>query len=245
MEIKNLSKTFSGSYGFNINLISNLSFSVKEGTVASFLAPFGSGKSTLLKIITGLEPHTSGEISLFPHKKAVLIPSPASSMPWLSVDESFDLVSDNKELKNEIIKLTGLTGYENHHPDNKSTGFRFLISLGMSLLSGADIILIDEPFSNLSDLMKEKIFNTLREIAGVKKITVLLATSNLSDSIILSDKIVLLKKNPLSAIKEIEISFKGNRNLELLNSAEFDNYKKQITDLFNKNNVEKVINLSF
>jgi ABC-type nitrate/sulfonate/bicarbonate transport system ATPase subunit len=245
LEIKNLSKMFSGNSGFNINLINNLSLTVTKGTITSFLAPFGSGKSTLLKIIAGLESQTGGEILLPPHHKVVFIPSDSSSFPWFSVNENFSLVSDKQELKNEIIKLLGLTGYENHHPNNKSRGFRFLIAIGMALLSEADIILIDEPFLNLSDLMKEKVFRILRNVAATKKVTLLFATSNLSDSIIFSDMIMLLKKNPLAVIKEIGISFSGERNLELLKSTEFDDYKKQITDLYNINNVEKVINLSF
>ncbi len=245
MEIKKLSKKFSGDSGFNINLISNLSFNVTKGTVKAFLAPFGSGKTTLLKIIAGLEPPTGGEINLSPHQKAVFIPSETSSLPWFSVNENFSLVTEKQELKSEIIKLLGLTGYENHHPDNKSRGFRFLISFGMALLSGADLILIDEPFSDLSDLMKEKVFKVLRKVTRTKKISLLIATSNLSDAILLSDKIMLLKRNPLGVIDEIEISFPEERNLELLKLPGFDDYKKQITDLFNKNNIEKVINLSF
>lgn len=115
----------------------------------------------------------------------------------------------------------------------------------MALLSGADLILIDEPFVNLSDLMKEKIFMVLRNVVKTKKITLIFATSNLSDAIILSDKILLLKRNPLNVIDEIEISFSSERNFELLKSPEVDACKKQITDLFNRNNIEKVINLSF
>jgi len=245
LEIKDLSKRFSGNSGFNINLISNLSFSVSKGTVTTFLAPYGSGKSTLLKIIAGLEPATGGEINLLPHQKAVFIPSETSSLPWFSVNENFSLVTEKQELKSEIIKLLGLTGYENHHPDNKSRGFRFLISFGMALLSGADLILIDEPFTNLSDLMKEKIFKVLRNVIQTKKITLLFATSSLSDAVLLSDKILLLKRNPLGVIDEMEISSPCERDFELLKSPAFDDYKKQISDLFNRNNIEKVINLSF
>ena len=245
MKISNLSKKIYGESGFNINLINNLSFELSGGAVVSILAPFGSGKTTLLKIMAGIADKTAGEVITAPHHQVIYIPSEPTSLPWFSVNENFNIVSDSKELKNEIIRLLGLEGYENHHPSNQSRGFRFLISVGMALLSGADLILIDDPFTGLSDIMKERVFKTLRKISELKNVTFLFATSNLYDSILLSDKIIIMKSSQLSIIGEIQISSKQERNLEFLKLPEIDNYRKQIVDAFNTTEQEKVINISF
>lgn len=245
MKISNLSKKIYGESGFNINLINDLSFELSGGAVVAVLAPFGSGKTTLLKIMAGIADKTAGEVITAPHHQAIYIPSEPTSLPWFSVNENFNIVSDSKELKNEIIRLLGLEGYENHHPSNQSRGFRFLISVGMALLSGADLILIDDPFTGLSDIMKERVFKTLRKISELKNVTFLFTTSNLYDSILLSDKIIIMKSSPLSIIGEIQVSSKQERNLEFLKLPEIDNYRKQIVDAFNTTEQEKVINISF
>lgn len=228
---------YSCESGSSVNLFNDLSFDINQGEITTVLAPSGAGKSTLLKVIGGVIDKTSGEITAAPHKKTLYLPSEPVSLPWFNISENFNLVNDNPELKNEIIRLLELEGYENHHLDNDSIGFRFLVSFGMALLSGADLILIDEPFKNLSFLMKERVFKTIRKTVASKKESILFATSSLNDALLLSDRIIVMKSYPLNIIGDIAVSFKEERDLSLLKLPAVIDIKKSIIELIDKNNI--------
>lgn len=244
MKIKNLSMKFISKSGLSVTLINDLNLEIEEKSVISILSPFGSGKSTLLKIAAGLEEMTSGEIIPESHSKTVFIPSGKSSFPWFSVNENFTLVSQKQELKEEIIRLLELEGYENHNPNSDSKGFRFLISFGMALLSGADLILVDDPFNDVSDLMKERIIRILRKAREKKGISVLLATSNLSDSVLFSDKVIVMQSNPMKAAGEVPVNSDSKREIAYLRTPEAEGFKKKIVELFNSSNTDKAISIS-
>lgn len=244
MKIKNISKKITGEAGININLINDLTLELSNSLIYSILAPAGAGKTTLLKILSGLEQPESGEIVLTPHTRTAYIPSGNVTFPWFNVNENFSLVCTRQELNDEIIKLIGLEGYENHYPDNNSHGFRLLTAIGMALLSGADLIAIDTPFNGLSDPMKIRIVSILRSIAEQKKVTFVLAASNISDSVLVSDKIFVMKSSPLAIDMELDVSFSTARNSEVLKTKEAEELKKRIVDGFNRQNIERAINIS-
>ncbi len=228
MIAKNLSKKISGESGFSINLFDGISFEIPEGKITSIIAPKKSGKTTLLKIVSGIEKETGGEVILSPHKKAVFIPSASSSLPWFNVKENLSLVSEKQELIEEIIKLTGLEGYEHHRPDNESIGFRFLITIGMALLSGADLIVADAEFTSFSEGIKEKIIRVLRRIAVKKNISFLFAFSEAEDALLLSDRVLVMNSVPLKIRGELEIDPRHERKTAFLKSPQFDDYMKKI-----------------
>jgi NitT/TauT family transport system ATP-binding protein len=229
---------YSCEFGSSINLINDLSFEIKQGKVTAFLAPSGAGKSTLLKVIGGVLDRTGGEINTAPHKKAIYIPSEPASFPWFSINENFNLINDNPEQKKEIVRLLEIEGYENHLLRNDSYGFRFLVSFGMALLAGADLILIDETFKNFSSLMKERVFRTIRKTVEEKKRSVLFAASSLNDSLLISDRIIVAKGHPLSVIGDIEVSLREERNLGFLKLPAVIDLKRSIIELIDKNNNE-------
>lgn len=244
MKIKNLSKKFISKSGLTVTLINDLNIEIEEKSIISILSPFGSGKSTLLKIIAGLEEKTAGDIIPESHSKTVFIPSGKSSFPWFSVNENFNLVSQKQELKEETIRLLELEGYENHTPDSESIGFRFLISFGMALLSGADLILADDPFCNVSDLMKERIIRVIRKTRDSKGVSIILATSNLSDSVLFSDKVIVMKSNPMKEAGVIDVNTNAKRDALFLKTPEADGFKGRIIELFNRSNTDKAISIS-
>jgi ABC-type nitrate/sulfonate/bicarbonate transport system ATPase subunit len=208
IEIKNISKEYFNSVGFRSLVLKNINITLQQGEVVSIIAPIGSGKSTLLKIISGLEVPTIGEIKNSSDGRIIYLPSKSSSFPWLSVHDNivFDLKNyKEKEIK-KIIKLVGLEGYQSFHPHNKSLGFRFRISLGRSLANNPSAILIDESFKNMDNPTKTEIYSLIRNISKAKNITFLVATSNVTEAIIISHRIYLVKKDPAEIIAELKTS---------------------------------------
>jgi ABC-type nitrate/sulfonate/bicarbonate transport system ATPase subunit len=246
LEIKNISKDYNDASGYNVHLLEDVSFSLSEGTVTSILAPTGSGKSALLKILAGLETPTNGTVEINSSKrKIVYIPSKPSSFPWFSVKENLSLVVKDENKIKEIIEAVGLEGYDNHFPDNKSFGFRLRISLGRAIAVDPDIIILDEPFSKeMKPVTLERMYELILSLRAKYGITFLIGTSNLSESILLSDKIYLMKKNPGKIIESIDIKFDEVRTTELLLTSKFIDYRNKIESILKKDKSQSLSNIT-
>jgi ABC-type nitrate/sulfonate/bicarbonate transport system ATPase subunit len=246
IELKNITKIYSDEYGSKINLFGDLSFAIIGSKITSVIAPVGSGKSSLLKIISGLERETSGQIIKQKEGKVILIPSEPSSFPWLSVKENI-LFGTGKTAQvniDELTNLVGLEGYEYHYPNNRSIGFRFRISLARSLANNPICICLDEPFNKMDDETKIEIYQLVRRINEITGITILLATTNISEAIFLSDKLYLMSKDPGRIFSTLEIEFQILRNSFLFNSNIFISYREQIESLFIGLDSQKLLHIS-
>lgn len=230
IEVKNLSKDYADPSGFNVHLLEDISINIEEGSITSIVAPTGAGKSSLLRILGNLESLTGGTINNnFENKKIVYIPSQASSYPWYSVRENLMLLNIDEKLFKEIIHLVGLEGYEDHYPDNNSLAFRLRISLGRAIAANAGTIILDEPFlKNIKQESLERIYELILLLKSTLGLTIVMGTSNLSESILLSDKIYLMKKNPGKIFDSIDISFEQNRDVKQMSSEKFNEYRSLI-----------------
>lgn len=197
IRLDNVSKDYVGISGNIVHLLEDISCEIKSGRINVFLAPTGSGKSSLAKIICGLEKPTKGRVILKDFKP-VYIPSEPASFPWFNVTENIKWASpeiDDNEIK-KICEIVGLEGYEEHFPHNKSAGFRFRISLARALAKKPYFIVLDEPFNRMDIKTAKEIYKMILEIGEQNITSFLIATTNITESVILADEIILLQKNP-------------------------------------------------
>ena len=231
LRVENLSKSYIDSLGYRIKLLREVSFDIGSNQVTSILAPEGSGKSTLLKMLSGLEDINDGKF-YSDFEKAIYIPSNPSSFPWLNV---IDNIRVNSFLDNDscqgIIDKVGLHGYESHFPHNDSIGFRFRVSLARAIANDADLILLDEPFTKLNSTTRIEIYNLIRSLNTDDKLTFFLGTSNISEAIYLSDKIILLSNSLSETIEDIEITLPDKREPKILESSEFAEIRNKIENI--------------
>ncbi|TSA29613.1 MAG: ABC transporter ATP-binding protein [Ignavibacteriales bacterium] len=246
IEVKNISKDYQDVNGFKNIILKNVSLSISSEKITSVIAPSGSGKSTLLKIISGLEHSTHGEVIKNENQKIIYIPSQPSSFPWLNVEENISLgllIKDPTKIKS-IIRFVGLEGYESFHPNNKSYGFRFRIALARSLAHHPAVILLDEPFNQMDLKTKKEILLLIQEAQNTLKTTFLLATTNITEALFLSDKIYLMKKNPGEIISDLLVELPKERNELIIDSEKFIQLRSQIEKSFKKIDSQKLFNLS-
>lgn len=245
LNIENLTKDYADTTGHIVHLLENVDLNINEEEFATILAPTGAGKSSLLKIIADLETPTSGKI-ISNSKKKIFIPSESSSFPWLNVKENilFNIADSNNTELQEIINLVGLEGYKDHYPNNKSLGFRFRISLARAIMNKADLIIMDEPFVKMRDEVRKSIYYLIRKIQQTKKISVVLGTSNISEAILLSDKIILMDKNPGRILDSFEIEFADPIRKNFSESTDFTEYREKIKTYLTKINPNKILNVS-
>jgi len=240
LSVNNLSKKHTDDFGLTSQLFEELNFSMDESLLTTILAPMGSGKSSLLKILAGFDKSYSGEINSTGEKVAYLHNEP-NSFPWLSVKENvaFGNTTLSADKISDAIKFCGLEGYEDHHPNNKSIGFRFRISLARVLANDFELILIDEHFSKVDSGYKIELYNLVHQLITERNIAVLLATSNISEAVYLSDKIIVMTKNPCTIIHELNIDRSNLSKRNSLTNEELLKYKKEIEDKIHDSKQDK------
>ena len=252
LKLDSISKYYLAEAGLKINVLEDISFEIpftNEGTITSILAPFGSGKSTLLKIISGVVKKDSGEISFGDSQNAIpLIPEKPSSFPWMNVKQNIEFglsLSKNKKYNvDDLISLTGLTGYGDHHPDSQSLGFRFRISLARAMAVNPSLILIDDSFKQMKKETKEEIHQLISDISSLEKMSFIISTTNLVEAIQLSDVILLMSAKPGKIVHRIETGKGDSLELRNVKSEKFAALKAEIEEAFHSVHPIKTINYS-
>ena len=204
LEIKNLVK----SYNINVNVIKDLSFSVNKGELISFVGESGSGKSTFLKCISGLEKISSGNIKLNnkilnskdvfvkpQNRKISYVFQDYPLFPHLNIKKNICFNLDKEYYKNlqKIIKLTNLDNLLERYPHEISGGEQQRACIARAIIREPDILLLDEPFSNLDTNIKFTIRDEICRIIRESKITTILVTHDINDALNISDKILIFK----------------------------------------------------
>ncbi|AGK60477.1 ABC-type nitrate/sulfonate/bicarbonate transport system, ATPase component [Archaeoglobus sulfaticallidus PM70-1] len=206
IEARNISKIYENG----VKAIESISFEVEKGEICSIIGPSGCGKSTLLLIFSGLLEPTGGEVLIdgkivnSVRKDVALILQDYGLFPWKTVRENIAIgLKIQKYPKDEIdnrvkflIRKLGLEGFENSYPKHLSGGMRQRVAFARALAMKPSILLMDEPFSSLDALSRERLQNFLIKIWQETSATILLVTHNIEEAVLLGKKIVVLTERP-------------------------------------------------
>ncbi|WNS77485.1 ABC transporter ATP-binding protein [Bacillus sp. DTU_2020_1000418_1_SI_GHA_SEK_038] len=228
LELKNVSYAFKDRKPEN-KILSNLSFTVSNGEFVSLIGRSGTGKTTILKLITGLLKQDSGEVLL--NGKAITLgdvgymPQRDLLLPWRTIIENIMISAEiqkrnglTKDRAREWLHRIGLLEYENSFPKQLSGGMRQRVSFLRALLTGKELLLLDEPFGALDALTKKEMQAWLLSFWQELNKTVLFITHDLEEACFLSDRILLLHAN--KEVEEINVNLKRPRNLAMLHEKE-------------------------
>jgi ABC-2 type transport system ATP-binding protein len=205
IDIKNLKKTYPGR-----EALSNISFSVKKGSVHGFLGPNGAGKSTTMKIISGLIPATSGEFTV--NGKIGFLPEHPPLYPNMSVKDYLQFVlsiyseTPDKNLVEDVMSKTGLSHVADRLIGNLSKGYQQRVGIAQALVYSPEIIILDEPTVGLDPVALADIRDLINSLK--KDHTVIFSTHQLHDVELLCSDITLINQGkivvsgPLATILE-------------------------------------------
>ena len=208
LEVKNLVKY----YRKNVPIIKKLNFSVKKGEIISFLGESGSGKTTFLKCISGLEKINSGTISLNniilnnsnifikPQKRNIgFVFQDYPLFPHLNLKDNIVFNLKFKYLKklDYMISLTGLENLLTRYPHELSGGEQQRACIARALIREPDLLLLDEPFSNLDSNIKLSMRDEIYKIIKETNTTTILVTHDINDSLNIADRILIFKAGVL------------------------------------------------
>ena len=213
LNVKNLCK----SYGAEEPVIKKLNFSLKKGEIISFIGESGSGKTTFLKCLAGLENIDSGLIELngrllndynkfveANQRKIGFVFQDNPLFPHLNVSENikFNLNKIDDDELTKLLNLTALNGLEKRYPHELSGGEKQRVCIARSLIRKPDLLLLDEPFSNLDSNIKTKIKDEIYRIIKESRITTIFVTHDISDTFNISDRILIFKAGVLQQFDE-------------------------------------------
>jgi len=207
LEIKDL--TF--AYNKKDNIVENFNLEVQKGEIVALVGASGSGKSTVLRLTAGLEIPDAGEIVIAgqtvadDHKfKAAekrevgMVFQDYALFPHLSVEKNIafgidHLSKDKRKARvTELLKLVNMEGFEKRYPHQLSGGQQQRIALARTLAPGPELLLLDEPFSNLDAELKDKIRKEVNEIIKKIGITTILVSHDREDAEFMQAREILM-----------------------------------------------------
>ena len=197
----------------------DISFSVSKGSFVSIIGPSGAGKSTLMSLVLGLMPHASGEIVRNFSKPAMVFQN-CALFPWLTAldNVAFGLRmsgmshKDREHIAREKLKEVGLEHLANHYPATLSGGQRQRVGLARALAISPDLLILDEPFSNLDTITSEALKTDLLKIWRTYGMTILMVDHLVPDTIELADQIVVLGAHPGHVEKVLSVDMPRPRD---------------------------------
>jgi NitT/TauT family transport system ATP-binding protein len=247
LTLRNVSKFFGDADNGSeqVVAINDVSFDVSAGELFSIIGPSGCGKSTLLRIIGGLLAASSGELTVGsdkvngPHPWLGMVFQEESTFPWRTTlgNVEFGLemrgVSQDqrRQKSREMIRLVGLSGFEERYPSELSGGMKQRVAIARALVLEPKILLMDEPFGALDALTRSVMQDFLLEIWEEERKTALLVTHDIDEAIYLADRTVVMTAHPGRIREVIDVDLPRPRRYEMRSLPRFIELRDQVTGI--------------
>ena len=231
-----LGLTFKTNDG-DVVALSDVNLTINKGEFVSFIGPSGCGKTTFLRTIADLEQPSSGEIrvnGMTPSEARLkraygyVFQAPAL-FPWRTIEDNVALpleimgFSDAEKATRiaRTLDLVNLKGFEHKYPWQLSGGMQQRASIARALAFDADLLLMDEPFGALDEIVRDHLNSELLKLwAGTKK-TIAFVTHSIPEAVYLSTKIVVMSPRPGRVTDIIDSDLPAERPLDIRESPEF------------------------
>ncbi len=228
VDVEDMSHVYVTDKGASL-AVTGIHLSVEPGEFISLVGPSGCGKTTILSVIAGLIQPTSGTVRI--RGKAVNGPSAHVGymlqqdylFPWLTIWENAmtgleikkQVTSESQAYVRQLLDQMGLAGAVNQYPSQLSGGMRQRAALVRTLAAKPDLLLLDEPFSALDYQTKLTLEDLVLETLRSEGKTAILVTHDLSEAIAMSDRVIVLGRNPGHIRRELHVPERIRRALPL------------------------------
>lgn len=242
---KDLSLTFTTNDG-PVHALSKVNLEIGRGEFVSFIGPSGCGKTTFLRVIADLEQPTGGTISVngMSAEQARLkraygyVFQAAALYPWRTIEKNVALPleimgysrSEQAERVARTMALVELTGFEQKYPWQLSGGMQQRASIARALSFDADLLLMDEPFGALDEIVRDHLNEQLLKLWEQNNKTICFVTHSIPEAVYLSTKIVVMSPRPGRVSDVIDSSLPRERSLDIRESKEFLEIAHRVRD---------------
>jgi NitT/TauT family transport system ATP-binding protein len=246
VEARGLGLTFKTGDG-DVVALSDVNLEIKRGEFVSFIGPSGCGKTTFLRVIADLEQPTSGSITVngtsatearVNRSYGYVFQAPAL-FPWRTIENNVALPleimgyadADRKARVKKSLELVNLEGFEKRFPWQLSGGMQQRASIARALAFDADLLLMDEPFGALDEIVRDHLNSELLKLWAATQKTIAFVTHSIPEAVYLSTKIVVMSPRPGRVTDVIESPLpRGERPLEIRETPEFLQLAARVRD---------------
>lgn len=232
-----------------IHVIDSLTFEQPTGEFLAVVGPSGCGKTTLLRIIAGLVPPDDGTIRCLgeplegPAENASIVFQDynRSLFPWLNVRKNVTFGMSRSERTKRADRVTesleqvGLQEFEEYYPWQLSGGMQQRVALARSLVSGAQLLLLDEPFASVDAQTRIDLQSMVLDICATAGMTTLLVTHDIDEAVLMADRILVLSSRPASIIDDVDVQLPRPRDhLETVEMPAYSQARHRVFQLVRK-----------
>lgn len=245
IDAKGLHLTFETNDG-PVRALQDVNLEINKGDFVSFIGPSGCGKTTFLRCIAGLETPTSGHISvngLTPDEARRAraygyVFQAAGLYPWRTIGGNIRLPLEimgfskfeMSQRVERVLELVDLTGFDKKFPWQLSGGMQQRASIARALAFDADILLMDEPFGALDEIVRDHLNEQLLQLWARTEKTIGFVTHSIPEAVYLSTKIVVMSPRPGRITDVIDSSLPKERPLDIRDSPEFISIAQRVRD---------------
>jgi NitT/TauT family transport system ATP-binding protein len=216
--------------GSKTKVLSDINLHVDYAEFVGIVGSSGTGKSTLLRLMCGLLKPTKGKVYFrgeelkSPNQKISMMFQSPNLLPWLTILENVKLAlvsrkdmteEEKEELATRFLDLVGLSGYASAYPRELSGGMQQRVALARALVVLPDLLLLDEPVSNLDPLTALALMRELEEMwfdSSLPPASVVMVSHNIDEVVQLSDRVLVLKGRPATVVAELKVELERPRN---------------------------------
>lgn len=228
----------------DFDMMRNLNFQVEDREFVSIIGASGCGKSTIFRLINGLEKLQQGRILVDGRpvqelkNYSAFMPQKDLLFPWRTIEKNICLPmelakvpkAEQEKCCKEVLEQVGLSEYAKKYPKDLSGGMKQRVAFARTLLSGADMLLLDEPFSALDYLTRVDMQEWLLHQWEHYHKTILFITHDVEEAISLSKTIFIIQDRPFSQMERVEVPLSYPRNREDLKRPDIVELKETLIE---------------
>lgn len=242
LSLQQVEVSYAAPAGASLPALGPISFDVADDDFVCLAGPSGCGKSTLIRVLAGLLRPSAGaafcgeELIDRPLPHIAIMFQDTNLMPWRTVLDNIALPleiagvtkSERHRIVRELLPQLNLEGFELAFPAELSGGMAQRVALGRVILQQPRIWLLDEPFGALDALTREKLSLELLRLRRRSRQTIVLVTHDISEAVLLADRIIVLSRRPGKLIADIAIDLPRPRSTDMIYQPDFLRLAKQV-----------------
>lgn len=224
LEFRGVTKRFTASAG-TLTAVSDLTFALAPREFLAVVGPSGCGKSTILNMVAGLDKPSAGEIRIDdaqvvgPSARVGFMLQKDLLLPWRTIGRNVEFgleargvpAAARRERARAELERCRIGDFAGHYPYQLSGGMRQRAALARTLAVRPDIILLDEPFSALDAQTKMVLQQSFTETIAANDVTTVLITHDLSEAVLMADRILVMSERPGRIVEEIVLDLPDRR----------------------------------
>jgi NitT/TauT family transport system ATP-binding protein len=226
IELRGVSRSFDIK-GSRLVALEGVDMRVAEREIVAIVGPNGCGKSTLLRVISGLLTPDRGVVLAYDStvagvdERVGLVFQEPRLLPWRDVLSNvafpLELAGVKREEREDraqaALQLTGLEGFSAAYPDQLSGGMAQRAALARALAPEPDVLLLDEPFSALDAMTRERLDSELLSLWGKTGTTIVLVTHSIPEAVFVADRVLVMSQRPGRIVAEVPVDAPRPRSL--------------------------------